>query len=232
MKTVKFSIFSSALYFIQYVFFLCCFNAVRLFTLPRLILLFTQVVVACVCVHLWIVRCVRICMRNLGLCLIVCVCAYVRSAFVHLYIRQTETIAMFALTGANFASFSHSFACNLLIATFQSFSNFIHFHFNIHGNITFFLVYSRQCLRWIVYVCQPMLSTCACLRAYSTYVCIVVIFLQATHTPDIRRSMKKQDGCLTKFIWRFAVQYVRLALNLKKNHFYKNVAAHFNRMKL
>lgn len=100
------------------------------------------------------------------------------------------------------------------------------------GILPFFLVYSRQCLRWIVYVCQPMLSTCACLRAYSTYVCIVVIFLQATHTPDIRRSMKKQDGCLTKFIWRFAVQCVRLALNLKKNHFYKNVAAHFNRMKL
>lgn len=53
-------------FFFQYVFFLCCFSAVRLFTLPRSISLFAQVVdymcvcvsrmcVCIICVYVWIV---------------------------------------------------------------------------------------------------------------------------------------------------------------------------------
>lgn len=37
---------------------------------------------------------------------------------------------------------------------------------------------------------------CLCLcMSINVYMCVVVIFLQATLTPDIRKSMKKQDGC-------------------------------------
>lgn len=181
MKTVKFSFFLSAHYFFQYVFFLCCFNAVRLFTLPRSILLFTQVVVACVFVC---AACVFVCETWLcvWLCMCVCACvfacAYVRFAFVHLYIRQLRRLLHMHWLVLILLHF-----CNLLIASVhgfpitytveKSFPNFIHFHFHlklpffVFGLFTLmFALNSVYYFRLCMYANQCV-STCACLRAYS-----------------------------------------------------------------
>lgn len=95
--------------------------------------------------------------------------------------------------------------------------------------MSMFALNLEYCSSMCVSVCQRMR-----VQAHTIFACIVVIFLQATRTPDIRKSMKKQDGRHAEIYLTFCRtnKCVQLALEFEIFSIFWKFWSIVNRMRL